>query len=119
MVNSTLAKLLVAVLAVAAGMAQGGLFFADFGPGEAPVTRLIMSAALAVIAGSFFGYVFNRFWWLAVLTAWPLLFFVIFGIASISFAPGEAARFLTIFIPLILALVSGNIGARLKPSAKS
>lgn len=119
MIFSLFGKIFSLILALGLGVVQGALFFADFAPGETQVTRLIMSVCLAVIGGVVFGYNFPRLWPLALLNTWVLLIFI--GLSST--APGLTAatavpRFGVLASPVLVSIVAGFIGAKIKTLKK-
>ena len=117
-------KLAAIALASGLGLAQGlliddPLVAADAGQ---PLPILL---PLAVLGGLVFGYNFKRFWWLATLSSWvPLLWLLLIGSSAalarlfdwVSITPGpvQLADLILLGAPVLASLISGWLGARIK-----
>jgi len=118
--------LLIRVILVPAGLylglMQGGLIGSDYGAGESLFTRLWMSIGIAVSVGVIFGYFLRSRWWLAIVSVWMMIFFVLFGFLSLFTVRGEllanVLRSFAMLLPIAAALGSANLGAWLERRGK-
>ena len=115
--------LLIRVILVPAGLylglMQGGLIGSDYGAGESLFTRLWMSIGIAVSVGVIFGYFLRSLWWLAIVSVWMTIFFVLFGLFTVR---GELLanmlRSFAMLLPVAAVLGSAYLGAWLERRGK-
>ena len=118
--------LLIRVILVPAGLylglMQGGLIGSDYGAGESLFTRLWMSIGIAVSVGVIFGYFLRSRWWLAIVSVWMTIFFVLFGFLSLFTVRGEllanVLRSFAMLLPIAAVLGSAYLGASLERRGK-
>ena len=118
--------LLIRVILVPAGLyvglMQGGLIGSDYGAGESLFTRLWMSIGIAVSVGVIFGYFLRSRWWLAIVSVWMTIFFVLFGFLSLFTVRGELLanmlRSFAMLLPVAAVLGSAYLGAWLERRGK-
>ena len=100
------------------GLMQGGLIGGDYGAGESLFTRLLLSVGIAVSVGVIFGYLLRSLWWLALVSVWMTIFFVIFGFLSLITVRAEllanVLRSFAMFLPIAAVLSSSYLGAWLE-----
>lgn len=94
---------------------QGGLIGGDYGPGESLFTRLWMSVGIAISVGVIFGYFLRSLWWLALVSVWMTIFFVLFGFLSLITVRAEllanVLRSFAMLLPIAAVLGSSYLGA--------
>lgn len=113
------------VIASILGIIGVGLVFSDISRGETAISRSAITAIFFLFCSLVIGYFNDRAWLISVIIAWgSILFGGFLTLAALRnhgsnvFAAQEppyiSAGLVILFLPLILSLLGGYIGSRLK-----